>query len=315
LSLGFSFEEHWNASAMFSNDVFKLLFFGNDQSEDFNAKLNPTWFRLFNYRQYSFEGVFRKITRINSHYFQFSLNYLQGKQFSQIDIIRGDFFTSQYGTRIDADIKGSYYQSDTSRAGIKRFDKGNGSGAGFSFLYTLQGKKSTIFFGVRDAGFIDWNSNTLRLSADTSIHLKGYQVFSLKDISDSLFSLSVDSLRNIAPNSRFKKYRMVLPAKIFFESHHSLRNPLYRMIAGVRYIADPVYLPLFYSGFYFTKCLGGVLRTTLGYGGYAKINLSLEYQRKFFKDFSISAAINQAEGVFNPANPKGFSGFIGIRYH
>lgn len=315
LVLGLSYEEHWNASANFSKDIFHLVFMGNDDFDNRKATLNPAWFRIFNYRQYSLEMGYRKKVKSATHSLRLQLNYLEGKQFTEIEIIRGSFFTATNGTRVDADLKGNYFQSDTANNGVKRFDKGNGSGYGFSFTYSYEGKKTKLFLGIKDAGYIQWNSNSLLVSADTTLHLKGYQVFSLKDISDSLFTLSVDSLRNIEPQSRFKKYRMYLPAKFFFESHHELSNASYHLIAGFRYISDPVYLPLFYTGFSYSKCWGGNLRSTIGFGGYSKINLGVEYSRKFLKDFSFALGVNQAEGILHPANPKGFSGFVGLRYH
>lgn len=314
LVLGLAYEEHWNSSAIFSSDIFQLLFFGNDNYENKSSRLDPAWFRIFNYRQFSLEFAYQKRVKNLRHSIQGQVNYLQGKQFSEIEIVRGNFYTSTYGTRVDADLKGSYFQSDTARNGLNRFDKGNGSGAGFSFVYSLQGPKTKIFIGVKDAGYILWNANTLLLTADTTVHLKGYQVMSLKDISDSLFTLSVDSLRNIGPQSRNKKYRMLLPGKFFFESQHLLKNQRYSIIAGFRYFADPAYLPLFYAGFVQSACWGGTLRTTLGYGGFTKVNLGIEYSRMFFKHFWLNLAVNQAEGIFHPLNPRGFGGFVGLRY-
>jgi hypothetical protein len=315
LVLGLAFEEHWNASANFSKDIFHLTFFGNDGFDNQISKLDPAWFRVFNYRQYSLELAYNKQVKARRHGLQIQLNYLEGKQFSEIEIIRGSFYTSTYGTRVDADLKGNYFQSDTARNGVGRFDKGNGTGVGFSFVYSMQGPKTKIFLGIKDAGYIQWNANSLLLSADTTVHLKGYQIYSLKDVSDSLFTLSVDSLRNIAPQSRYKKYKMYLPAKIFFESQHLMSNSAFSILAGFRYIADPVYLPLFYTGFVYSKCWGGVLRSTIGYGGYTKVNLGIEYSRVFMRHFSFGIGINQAEGIFSPLNPKGFSGFVGLRYN
>lgn len=315
LVLGLAYEEHWNASANFSREIFHLVFMGNDDFDNRNAVLNPAWFRVFNYRQYSLEVGYRKKIKEATHGLQLQLSYLEGKQFSEIEIIRGSFFTATNGIRVDADIKGNYFQSDTANNGVKRFDKGNGSGYGFSMMYSYEGKKTKLFLGVKDAGFIQWNANSLLISADTTLHLKGYQVYSLKDISDSLFTLSVDSLRNIEPQSRYRKYRMYLPSKFFFESHHALARSGFHLIAGFRYLVDPVYLPLFYTGFSYSKCWGGYLRSTIGFGGYTKVNLGIEYSRRFYKHFSVGAGINQAEGIFHPGNPKGFSGFVGLRYN
>jgi hypothetical protein len=314
LVFGLAYEEHWNAAAIFSSDIFQLVFFGNDNYENKTSRLDPAWFRIFNYRQYSLEFGYQKKFKNLRHTFQGQLNYLEGKQFSEIEIVRGNFFTSTYGTRIDADLKGSYIQSDTARNGLKRFDKGNGSGVGFSLVYSMQGPKTKIFVGVKDAGYILWNANTLLLTADTSIHLKGYQVYNLKDVSDSLFAFSVDSLRNIGPKSGKRKYRMLLPAKVFFESQHRIGKSGYEMIAGFRYIADPAYLPLFYTGFVKSGFCGGVLRSTIGYGGYTKINLAIEYGRVFYRHFSLNVGINQAEGIFHPIHPRGFAAFVGLRY-
>ncbi len=193
----------------FTDDLFRLTFFGNAAYEDATAKVGPSAFTRIGYRTI---GAGFADQRTGSY---LRLDVVQGGSFTAVDIRSADLYTAPDGRLLSLSINGEFHANDTAGSGYDRY---NGLGAALSgrWAYSFMQGKYTLAVGVSDLGFVRWNSNSVHLSKDSLIEYRGIDVSDLLDLDGAL--IGEEQLRDtFGLHSTAEAYNMLLPFRATLE--------------------------------------------------------------------------------------------------
>jgi hypothetical protein len=163
----------------FTDDLFRLTFFGNAAYEDRTANVAPSAFTRIGYRSV---GVGFMDQRTGSYLL---LGLVQGGSFTEVDIRSASLYTAPDGRLLSLSINGEFHANDTAGNGYDRF---NGLGAALSgrWAFRFGQDKYTVAAGVTDLGIVRWNGNSVHLAKDSLIDYRGIDITDLLDLDDVL---------------------------------------------------------------------------------------------------------------------------------
>jgi len=307
----FSLRDREHLDARYSDDFFKLGFYGNAQYAGKTAILNDFNLNYIHYQQLQI-GFFSAPCDTVARW-GIGVSLLKGQQYAAILAKKAELYTSEDGQYINFDTDMQIAQSDTANTGLPAF---NGVGASVDvyfeaplFTKTL---KSKICVSVTDIGVIRYNQQTLYLKQDSLFHYTGFRINSIYDLQDSTYGhTNTDSVvRRIAPFKN-RSVSVTLPATLNF-SFETVFNKHFHLTEGVKYIYNANYNFMVYikPSFYINKnCM---LSATLGYGGYGKYNFGIGVFANFGKGFIVYAGSNNLEGYIAQNKASGVGGYISL---
>lgn len=159
----------------FAPDVFRLALFGNADHVDRTAELGPSSFHQVTYQRLSYGIEDRKTGSF------IEVGVVNGKSLHTGTIAQADLYTAPQGRYLELDLDGDYQLTDT--AGRKL---SNGLGVVVDLQYKqpirLFGQGMDLRFTASDLGFIAWNSRSLTLNTDTTLHFSGFEVADILDL-------------------------------------------------------------------------------------------------------------------------------------
>lgn len=163
----------------FTEDLFRLTFFGNAAYADRTADLSPSAFQRMSFRS---AGVGVTDDRTGSF---LRLDLVQGGSFTEVDVSAADLYTAPDGRLLSTSLNGHFHASDTAGNGYERY---NGLGASLSGRWSiaLANGKFQVAVGADDLGFVRWNGHSVHLEKDTLIDYRGVDVTDLLDIDGAL---------------------------------------------------------------------------------------------------------------------------------
>ncbi len=254
----------------FADDLYKLTFFGNAAYENRTASLGPSEFEQVRYQTIGF-GIEDK--KSNSF---LELELVNGQSLNAARIDRADLFTGTDGRYLDLDIDGTYSRSDTTG---DHFGKSRGIGAAIgaeaNIHLRLLHHDGVFTFGFHDLGIIAWNSNSLRLPKNGSIHYDGVRVADILDLQGALSGTAAlqDTLGLGYQRGGFVR---PLPAEVFGRLRVNSFDTRWMFQVQVRQRALPGYIPL--ASLIARAAIGpgwARVQGELSYGGFGALRLGI----------------------------------------
>jgi hypothetical protein len=312
ISIFFAIKDRQHFDASFSNDLYKVGFYGNSAYAGKTAFFNGFNMTLLRYQQVQL-GVFSSKLDSAARW-GIGISFLKGEQYASINAKTAELYTSEDGSYIDFNTSMEVAKSDTSKSGLGAF---NGYGASVDIYFEAPFKtkfgNSKLRVSVSDIGLISFNKNTLYLKQDSLFHYTGFNVASIYDLQDSTLSdnTSQDSIINsIAP---FKKQAVsvTLPAILNLSFETKFGKNL-ELIEGIRYVFNANYNLMAYmkANFYFNPRF--MVSATLSYGGYSTFNYGIGVFANLGKGFIIYAGSNNIEGYIVPKKTTAQGAYISI---
>ena len=317
-----SINDRQHGDALFTEDLFKVGFYGNKGYENDTAELGSLSAKLIKYQQLQF-GMIKK--KEDGAELGFGISFLKGQEFFQMDLYRGDLFTSTKGNYIDLDL---LYQISQSNQNNKNWDAMNGWGFSGAVFYNIpynmfqssEGNEENIpnrWHGylrmeAYDLGFIRWNNNSLVRIKDSTYHYDGIEIYNLLQIEDSVLQTAVDSLEDmIKPGEYIMSFTSIIPGTFHLKMHQeSLSGGYFALGTILRMFAN--YSPTIYlKGGHTIKDnyrLGGSFEL----GGYGKFNIGIETSAHL-GSFELALGSRSIMGFILPEISGGVSLFISVK--
>ena len=280
----------------FTDDLFKVYFYGNKEYENKSVKIGKSNFSFFEYQELQ-AGFRKKFGKADNQWvFTFGLSAISGQNYYGFVNHSSEIYTAPDGEYLDIKAKAEYNRSSRKNTS---FGAGNGVGASIALKMEYQKGKNNFMCSVSDLGFINWNSRSTVLSADTSFRYRGLY---LKNIFDTLqlnFSDSV-FVNGLYNKNEKKSFRSILPAWIQLEWNHKyLDDRLLIDISGKYRILSNYYPQLRLEGnwkFFSLLSIG----ISAQYGGYTGLGVGIHLHSELGKGFIITAGSNYIDGYLMP---------------
>jgi hypothetical protein len=311
VSVFLSFRNREHFDARFSNDLYKVVFYGNAQFAGKTANLNDFNFNLIRYQQLQV-GIYS--TKYDSAArWGIGLSFLKGESYTSILAKKAELFTSDDGQYIDFNTSLQAMQTDTTHKGIGAF---NGYGASADVYFEAPFKtrvgNSKIRISVSDLGVIRFNTQSYKLTQDSLFHYSGITINNINNIQDSTFNqLSKDSIINSLLPLKKQAFSVTLPSvlNLCFETKF---NDRFHLTEGIRYMFNANYKLLSYvkGDFYINSRL--MMSATFSYGGYGHFNYGLGVFANFGNGFMLYAGSNNIEGFIVPSKTTGQGAYLSL---
>lgn len=299
-------------NSTFSDDFFTLAFFGNKAFQGKTANIGETTINHFKFQEVKLGLIWDKID--TTAQVGFSLSYLKGQSLFQVNTGTSSIHTAEDASEIYLNMHGSFATSDTSasKKGPAAFN-GHGASAEFFADMPYYGRlgPSKFYISVNNLGFIQWNSKTLNLTADTNYIYKGVTVDNLFQISDSAIKqLSKDSLAQNFIVSTLEKKSVNLPTSflllhtINFTSRFALTN-------GFRHMFSGNYKPYIFAEGQFNITRNFTTTVHVGVGGFGRMSYGLNFEYQL-KDWYLRLGSNALQKYFAPRQTMGQGLFLSV---
>jgi uncharacterized protein DUF5723 len=300
--------QHYNSN--YTSDLFGLYFYGNKPYAGETADLSDLNYLNLRYNQLQFGFITSTVKEDMRWDFMYGFSALLGQEYLDIKTGRGTFYTQPDGEYIEMDMLLESKQSDSTNTG---FGSVNGLGASIDFMAQLTKEgKYHLRFGISDAGFISWNSNSTSFTVDTLYNFEGTLV---ENFFDSLF-LDIQPQDDFSDS--FKKDRKqegftaMIPLKLNVAYGRILSEKL-TVWASADYIVNADYVPLFQlRGDYLfsSRFMGGA---SVRYGGYAELGVGLHLGVDFGKGIILQGGTSYLLGYINSSSSTAQGATIGLR--
>jgi hypothetical protein len=261
----------------YSDDLFKLVFYGNEPYAGQNLNLAKSFSKTVSFHNIGITGgvTLKNVGSFDKLHISATPSFVLGVLQQDFNLTTGDLLTETDGEYIQLDFKGNYTSSDS----ITDAFSPKGHGAKIDLSFVLESKKNKIGLSVSDLGLIAWN-NKINYNLDTNFTFSGLQIDDIFDVQDTLITAAEiqDSTFVNSPN----KSTLSLPVLIGAYFEHSFTDHLilknwarYRLVDG--------YLPFVMTQINYTTSgfTGGLSAAFGGYSG-LQAGLNLGYDLGIF---------------------------------
>lgn len=264
------FGSYTNLSASYTEDLYKLAFYGNKQFENETAQLGRS-----NFTSYRFEKVTFGLTNQNQTT-SFGVSLIIGDQFSGFDIKQADLFTYTDGTNLTLDYEGKIRLSDPDKRSFMVF-----SGAGIGLDFETLVYKKMFKLRVTNFGVAFWKRNTSFSNSREFTDFEGVEINNIFSTSEEEF---LENANALLPEMSEKGFVTMLPTILELDKATdptAKTQPIY----GLRYKFFSNYLPQVYGGIQHQFTQKILVRGDLTWGGYSGLRLGVGayYQSKRIK--------------------------------
>lgn len=303
--------DRFHANGIFSEDLFRVAFYGNAGFAGALADLGNFRVNVLRYQQFQFGLDWDADSSRRAH--GFSLSFLKGERHYQLDVKRGDLFTAADGTFIELDTKLQSFQSDTSKKGLLAF---NGAGVSadmyWEFPYITWFHGGVLAISVYDLGFIAWNSRSMNHQLDTFLHFDGVEVNNLFDLQEGTFpQTDPDSLWNNNMHYRTGGYITWLPA-ILSITATTYYGKKFIVEKGINYRFNANARPFYFGSFSWNICPRFMSGINVSYGGYGRFNAGLEMELRLARRYKINLHSFYISGLAASAKFAGIGGNVAL---
>ena len=271
---------------VFSEDLFRVSFYGNKMFAGQIADLGNSRFNLLRFQQAQFGLIFEGDSMHGDYGFSFSL--LKGEKNTALEINRANLTTSADGTKIDFDLAMNMRQTDTARTGAKAF---NGFGASFDLFYEIPyvtWYNDGIFrLDIFDLGLIRWNNKSMYMKQDSVYSYDGIDINSIYDLQNQTIpSASADSFINNNFSFNPEPYTTFLPS-VFSVSATTYYGKKFIFEKGMSYRFNANCRPYYYGNFSWFCAPTVMISAIVAYGGYGNFNAGTEFEARLFKNYTL----------------------------
>jgi hypothetical protein len=294
--LGATVRNVYDQRLYFTNDLFSLMYEGNVPFAGKTARIAPLDFRTLSYQEIGLNLLSRTANKFN---FAFGVSYIMGNSFYEFSASRGSLFTSENGDSLHAVINLKYRSSDPDK---KDFGDNNGSGVGFT-AFVMYGitKKSSLYLGLDDIGFISWNDKSTSFNFDSSVSYTGFDIFDKTTIGEDP-KLFIDTFFNITKSPENSSYRMWLKPRVNLIYSLNTDEKGSRLIIGATYRFDDYSLPGIYLQYRYKPLTNLFIKAGISYDEYSRVGGNLELGVRLFKKLVFSIGSYHAEQFVTSMN-------------
>lgn len=294
------YNEGLYSSAIYNENAFRLLFYGNKQFEGQTVGLSPLRFTLLSTRQIGGGVMLGK----GKNTFWLGADFVQGRQHTDVRAGNTTFATAVDGN--DLTLTGDISVKQSVRPTYK-------AGYGFALngqWFTDIKDKVFLSFTVDNLGMVFWGNNPTNFTRDTTLQFAG---LNLNDAlqSDSSWQAIQDSLSEaLLPTQKTKNYHTLLPFYLKAAATKYFNKFKVSLMVNYRYM--PGYIPqgtvqATYMGKWFVPSL------SVMYGGYGGFNTGIGAGFLFGKGYSLYIESMLNEGWIAPRNASGLG--VGVKFY
>jgi len=285
-----SVAHHDQTGTYFTEDLYRVTFFGNASFEGERADLGPSAFTQIRYQTV---GAGIQEDRSGSYV---RVDVVNGQSITKADVDWAGVFTGTDGRVLRASILGDFFQSDTAGS---YFGRTNGVGLAISGRWASAIKwvrPIDLSFEVQDLGFARWNGNAVRIEKDTVIAFEGFEVANIFDLDDVL--LGEEQLRDTF-GLRYSTggFTSLLPFRASASASMDL-SPRWRGTLSLDQRYLPGYVPqVVLSG---SRRCGShtLIGASLSYGGFGGLCIGLASRIRFGERVLVSIGTPHVAGFF-----------------
>ncbi|MFT4678984.1 MAG: hypothetical protein ACI84C_001290 [Flavobacteriales bacterium] len=290
----------YDASMSFTDDLYKVVFEGNEQFRGQEINFEGTAAEYYAYQKLGF-GIFDKRTLSG-----ISLSYVNGQDYLQSYVNNGSLFTSQRGDSLHVTYDGTYSQSLSNNG----FGTGKGVGAAvdLNVNFPLIDDKGFISLYVNDIGFVHWNAVTT-YRADSSLSYTGVEFSNL--FGDELSQLEMPSLiDSLAYDSTVAADIKVLPLSLGVSMLHEIGESGFIEV-GLRIKPTRSHTPEIYAKYHYFMNSTTQFSASARYGGYGNLRFGFDLQ-KMCGNWYVSVGSDDVPGlILNSSRGRGAYAQIG----
>lgn len=284
------YELNGGAGVAFTEDLYRMVFEGNQNYLGDTALFSGTEFSSYAFRKVGF-GYNR------GNKLRVGVSLMAFDQYSYGIIDRGNYYTDPAGDTVNLRLSGSWM---TDNYGSNGTPVGYGIGADFEINLPYENNDSVdiprMIFGVKNLGLFFSSKQMNVLEIDSLYSYSGVELNNLSDLKNPLFSQQSlgDSL--IPDLSQKRKFR-VLPFELYFYSTSNPEGKKMQLVYGMRYRFGVSMIPQVYIGGDWRPSEHTIITPFLNFGGYSYIKTGLSIRQEFGK-VKVGLAFNNVPGFF-----------------
>ncbi len=300
---GIGFGTNIEGNLKFSDDLFNLIFFGNQPYTNQKLNLDNSNFNSLSYSYFEISGGQSFIHENSKSSFWADLGLLIGHDFSTINLKNANAFTEQNGDYLELEISESLITlSDTSSLSISK-----GFGVKLDLFYFREMENSKFLFSTENIGSIFWR-NTESITLDTTYRFEGIAIGNIFQLSDSLSNeaIQLDSL--ISSSNKNHHKQIPLDFSAYFQKDFNRLS--FDFLARYRLFAN--YVPFLRAGINFNlqNIKPGI---TASYGGYNAFNLGVNTDISLFDSLKIQFGTNNLLSSIFPNSSSSLDAYLGLQ--
>lgn len=310
LGLYFGVEWHYIDEYRFTDDLYKLVFYGNKSFAGKEANLTHSGRQLVNY--YQIKGGLQKKSQNLKHRYGGNIAFNMGNKLNTFNFNDpSHLYTHPNGTMLSLQMNANYSQSDTAQDGWFQV---SGIGASIDLFYEFSKKDQfSILFSVENLGFIHWNKNTIYYSENNVLNFSGIEVDNLFDMPNPLIQSSDTLMDYVYSKSERKSQSLYTPTDIKLYYQHYFLSKKIQTSVLVSYRLFSYALPLYQVDATYQINSKLKLGPIVAYGGYTAFNAGLKLELILAKDYFIRLESRYITG-FAQHSFSGIGGFINFTY-
>lgn len=304
---GLEFSENIFYETRVHNDLFSLLFKGNNSFEGKAASLSPLDIRLFHYSAFKV-GMSKQTDRFS---FYCKLAYLGSKNYLDLKSTNGLLYTEQDGRSVDITLNLVSLDASAGQGGFLKF-AGSGIQTEFGFDYKFS-KRFGFYFGLDNLGYLKWKGQLKERIVDTSYVFEGVVISGILDS----FSLDIKDAEDLRSRFIHEKTglskRVNLPVLFNFGIYHELVPGFLDLGLKYQYIQSD-YADALWSGLVDIKFSPKlILGAEISYGGYGKFNGGVKAGLNLFNHLFAEAYFSSLNSLVTSKEPYTFIGGAAVR--
>lgn len=299
--------DHDVMGVRYTDDLFRLTFFGNAAYEGRTAELGGSSLLHVRYQTIGMGVEWRK----SGSYLM--LEAVNGQHLTAADVDKGDLFTAIDGRYLRLDLDGRYARTPL---GPDNGLRSNGAGAALSARVNMPVHlpigEGMLSVEAKDVGLVAWHPNALRVDRDTVILYQGIRVNDVLDLDQAL--VGNGSLQDtLGLGYTEKAITTLLPftlsAALHMEAAHAMTYTLGADVRGL-----PGYLPRVRLGARHVFLGRNALSAEAAYGGFGGLRIGLRLERVVANGLWISLSTTNAVG-FISERARGMSAQLAVEWH
>ncbi len=325
-SLFISFADRNLAKMSFTDDLLKVVLFGNYNYQGDTLNFDNTNFTLDRFQQIKLGyGRTFKIQK-NDLKISAAFSYLNGNQHLSFISENATFYTAEKGMYNDLSYDVNAFATDTANFGIFT-NNGNGFAFDFSASYQTSNKIFTLF--LIDLGYINWDESALKYNTDTSFSFSGFEITDILNFNDSILKDEAEKyLEDIYLDAKKGNAKSYIPAVFglkmqaelndhYFDKYETGFNIRWQPHQDNMQLSAEKILQGFYESGYspyfyvraFAQKKYALFIPKIAIGGYYQ-KLSLGLSIKLGKKVPFSIGSNHLESIFNGNESQNLSVFM-----
>lgn len=299
--------DHDLMGVRFTDDVFRVTFFGNAAYEGRTAELGPSQYLHVRYQTI---GLGMEWRATGSY---IMLEAVNGQHLTFADVDRSDLFTAIDGRYLRLELDGSY---ERTAMGPDNGLRSNGTGAAVSVRKIiplhLPFAEARLLMEAKDMGVVWWHPNSLRVERDTVILYRGIQVSDVLDFDQALVgNASLQDTLGLGYAER--SVRTLLPydlaTSLSARGGHSMT---YTVAADMRGL--PGYLPRGRLSARHVFRARNAVSAEAAYGGFGGLRIGVQLERVLSEGLWLSLGTTNAMG-FLSERARGMSACFAVEWH